>query len=151
MPNLRWVEADMRQFELDDQFGLVIIPGHSFQFMLTAEDQLQCLATIRRHLMPGGRLVVHLDHQKLDWLGGLIGGKNNIFELAHELAHPRTGQPVRIFMPGPTSRPRRSRRFARGARHWRRAARSLSDVKACRCGCIVCFALRWSICWHAPG
>ena len=31
IPNLKWVEADMRDFELGETFDLVLIPGHAFQ------------------------------------------------------------------------------------------------------------------------
>ena len=62
VPNARWVEADMRSFALGEAFGLILIPGHAFQSMLTPEDQLACLGCVRRHLAPGGTLVVHLDH-----------------------------------------------------------------------------------------
>lgn len=84
LPNVRWVEADMQAFELGERFDLILIPGHSFQFMLTPADQVACLACIRRHLAPGGKLVVHLDHQHLDWLGGLSQGKGTAFELVGE-------------------------------------------------------------------
>ena len=63
MPNIRWVQGNMRAFELDERFGLAMIPGHSFLFLLTTEDQLSCLESIYRHLLPGGVLVIHLDHQ----------------------------------------------------------------------------------------
>lgn len=63
--------ADMRSFQLGRTFDLVIVPGHSFQFMLGIEDQISCLHAIRAHLAPGARLAVHVDHQDLAWLGGL--------------------------------------------------------------------------------
>jgi SAM-dependent methyltransferase len=94
MPNVRWLEADMRSFELGDTFGLAIIPGHSFQFMLTPEDQVACLACIRRHLDPNGLLVVHLDHLDVRWLGDLRGEKRGVFEPQQEVEHPRTGRRV---------------------------------------------------------
>ena len=84
LPNLRWVEADMQAFELGECFDLILIPGHSFQFMLTSADQFACLTCIRKHLVPGGKLVVHLDHQDLGWLGGLVQGQGTRFELAGE-------------------------------------------------------------------
>jgi SAM-dependent methyltransferase len=84
LPNLRWLEGDMRAFDLGERFALIIIPGHSFQFMLTPDDQLACLTCIRRHLAPGGRLAVHLDNQQLDWLGGLIRGQGTGFVLVGE-------------------------------------------------------------------
>lgn len=95
IPNVRWVEGDMRSFELGETFGLVIIPGHSFQFMLTPEDQVACLECIKRHLAPGGVLVVHLDHQDIGWLGDLLMEKGGVFETAGELMHPKTGRLIR--------------------------------------------------------
>lgn len=97
LPNMRWVEADMRSFELDRQFGLVTIPGHSFQNLLTPADQLACLREAGRHLAPDGRFVVHLDHQDLDWLGEISPGGRlaGVFEPAATATHPDTGRPVR--------------------------------------------------------
>ncbi len=96
MPNVRWVEGNMRSFELGERFGLVIIPGHSFLFMLTPDDQVACLECIQRHLLPGGMLVVHLDHQDLDWLGEIGGPKARVFETSQRtLSHPQSGNPIR--------------------------------------------------------
>ncbi len=96
LPNARWVEGNMLSFELDERFGLVIIPGHSFLFMLTPADQVACLECIRRHLLPGGVLVVHLDHQDLDWLGEIGGPKSRVFETYQRTPkHPISGNPVR--------------------------------------------------------
>lgn len=52
------VEADMRQFDLGRAFSLLTIPFRSFQHLLTVEDQLACLNTIHRHLVPGGRVIL---------------------------------------------------------------------------------------------
>jgi ubiquinone/menaquinone biosynthesis C-methylase UbiE len=95
MSTIRWVEADMRWFDLGESFGLVIIPGHSFQNLVTAADQVACLASIERHLVPGGTLVVHLDHQDVSWLGDLRRDRGGVFEAAGQFAHPQTGRPVR--------------------------------------------------------
>ena len=43
LDHVRWAEGDMRSFELDEAFELVIIPGHSFQNLNTAQDQAACL------------------------------------------------------------------------------------------------------------
>jgi SAM-dependent methyltransferase len=50
--------ADMRDFALERVFGLVTIPYHTFQHLLREEDQRGCLECVRRHLAPGGRLVL---------------------------------------------------------------------------------------------
>ena len=96
MSNARWVQADMRSFDLGATFGLVTIPGHSFQHMLTPDDQMACLACIRRHLTAGGVLVVHLDHQDVAWLGELCTGQGGILTPAQEVTHPRSGCRVRV-------------------------------------------------------
>jgi len=90
-PGPRWVQADMRSFDFGQTFALAIIPGHSFQFMLSGEDQLSCLGSIRRHLEPGGRLVVHLDHQDPRWLADVAEGRPDRAESSRELIHPSTG------------------------------------------------------------
>ncbi len=97
MPNIQWVQADMRSFELGQQFGLILIPGHAFQNLNTPQDQVACLECIRRHLAPGARLVVHLDHQELAWLGGLVSGKGGQFEAEERFTHPQTGRPVQAW------------------------------------------------------
>jgi SAM-dependent methyltransferase len=94
---IRWVQGDMRSFSLGETFGLVIIPGHSFQNIVTAADQVACLESIERHLTPGGVLVVHLDHQDVSWLGDLKQDKGGVFEMAGQFSHPKTGRPIRTW------------------------------------------------------
>jgi len=62
------VEADMRSFHLGRTFALVTIPFRPFQHLLTVDDQLACLATIRRHLADDGRLILDLFNPSLDLL-----------------------------------------------------------------------------------
>lgn len=95
LTNIRWIEGDMQAFELGERFDLILMPGHSFQFMLTPADQAACLACLRRHLASGGKLVVHLDHQHLDWLGDLIQGQGTGFELVGEYRLGPAGSSVR--------------------------------------------------------
>lgn len=94
---VRWVQADMRTLDLDQTFGLILVPGHSFQFMLTPEDQVGALETFRRHLAPDGILILHLDHQSVGWLGDLLDELGGKFEPAREVVHPRTGRTIRRF------------------------------------------------------
>ncbi len=92
---VRWMEGDMRTLELGRTFGLIIIPGHSFQLMLTPEDQVKALDTFKHHLEPGGTLVIHLDHQSVDWLGDLLGDLGGKFEQGKNVIHPGTGHSIR--------------------------------------------------------
>jgi SAM-dependent methyltransferase len=93
--SLGWIEGDMRAFELGETFHLAIIPGHGFQNLLTAEDQRACLESARRHLAPGGLLVVHLDHQSVDWLGDLMGDGKGAFEAGEQFLYPGTERQIR--------------------------------------------------------
>jgi SAM-dependent methyltransferase len=92
--NIAWVQGDMKDFDLGRRFGVIIIPGHSFQSMLTPGDQIACLECIRRHLSPGGLLVIHLDHQDFTWLAGLLGEKGGVFEPSTAVTHPLTGHRI---------------------------------------------------------
>lgn len=89
--NVSWVKGDMRSFDLGQKFGLILMPGHSFQAMCTPEDQVRALETFRQHLAPGGILVVHLDHQSVDWLGDLLQDLGGKFEPVTTVTHPHTG------------------------------------------------------------
>ena len=62
------VEGDMRAFSLDHAFSLITMPFRPFQHLVTVEDQLACLACIRRHLAPGGRLILDLFNPSIDAL-----------------------------------------------------------------------------------
>ncbi len=92
--NVHWVKGDMRSFDLGKKYQLVIIPGHSFQFMLSVNDQYNCLMCIQRHLVPDGLFVVHLDHQDFTWLGDLISGKCH-YESEVDIIHPVTKEKFR--------------------------------------------------------
>jgi SAM-dependent methyltransferase len=94
----RWIVADMRTFELSERFDLAIIPGHSFQHLNNPGDQVACLECIKRHLNPGGSLVVHLDHVNVEnvrWLADLTGDRRGVFEAAEVVPHPLSGNQVR--------------------------------------------------------
>jgi 2-polyprenyl-3-methyl-5-hydroxy-6-metoxy-1,4-benzoquinol methylase len=51
---IRWVEADARFFELGTQYQFIFITGNAFQAFLRREDQEALLASVKRHLLPGG-------------------------------------------------------------------------------------------------
>jgi SAM-dependent methyltransferase len=67
-PNLRFLRGDMRRFALPRRFALVLIPFRAFQHLLTVRDQRACLACVRRHLRPGGRLIIDLFDPRLEFL-----------------------------------------------------------------------------------
>lgn len=95
MSNVHWVQGDMRTFELGKKFGIILIPGHAFQFMNTPGDQVSCLERIKCHLVPDGILVIHLDHQDITWLGDLVKNKPAGYKKRPLLIHPGSGKSYR--------------------------------------------------------
>jgi ubiquinone/menaquinone biosynthesis C-methylase UbiE len=95
LPNVNWVLGDMRTFELRRKFGYVISPGHSFQFMTTPDDQVKCLEQIKKHLIPDGLVVIHIDHQDISWLADLIGKRESASFIGRIKIHPVTGEKFR--------------------------------------------------------
>jgi ubiquinone/menaquinone biosynthesis C-methylase UbiE len=95
LTNVRWVRGDMRSFDLEETFGLIIVPGHSFQFMCTPQDQIKALETFRHHLTSGGTLVLHINHDDVEWLGDLLRNPGGRFEPVCEIRHPQTDRRMR--------------------------------------------------------
>ncbi len=95
LPNVNWILSDMRTFEIGAMFGCVIIPGHSFQFMTTPDDQVKCLEQIKKHLVTDGLAVIHLDHQNIGWLADLIGKRESAYEIGSILTDSATGEKFR--------------------------------------------------------
>lgn len=52
------VEADMKDFKLNDMFDGVFIPNNSFGCLTALADQKTCLQTIHEHLDPQGLMVI---------------------------------------------------------------------------------------------
>ena len=55
---VQFVAGDMRRFKLDQYFGLIVAPLNTFLHNLTLDDQLATLACLKKHLRPGGLLVL---------------------------------------------------------------------------------------------
>jgi SAM-dependent methyltransferase len=88
---LRFVEADMTEFRLGRRFGLAFAAFRVFMHLLDPEAQRASLAAVRRHLRPGGLLVIDVFDPKLGWLEpGGPGPEDDV-----EVRHPVTGHRVR--------------------------------------------------------
>jgi SAM-dependent methyltransferase len=62
------LRMDMRNFELGCQFRLATVPFRPFQHLISVEDQMSCLASIHRHLIQGGKLILDLFNPSLEAL-----------------------------------------------------------------------------------
>ncbi|NNL67629.1 MAG: class I SAM-dependent methyltransferase [Myxococcales bacterium] len=64
---LRLVEGRMQDFDLgEDRFALVTAPFRAFQHLQDVDDQLACLARVKRHLVPGGAFAFDCFDPRLD-------------------------------------------------------------------------------------
>jgi len=52
--NIHLMHADVRDFELNEEFGLICFPSFSFDHILDRGSQLRALRQIRKHLKPDG-------------------------------------------------------------------------------------------------
>ncbi len=59
------VEGDMESFDLHRRFSLVTVPFRSIGHLLEIDAQVRFLETVRRHLLPGGRLAFDFFHPDL--------------------------------------------------------------------------------------
>ena len=57
---IKIIKRDVRDLELAQKFSLVIFPYRGFQSLLTVEDQVNALNSLRNHLEPGGKLIITL-------------------------------------------------------------------------------------------
>lgn len=58
--SLRLLQGDMRNFDLGQTFSLIMIPFRSFLHLLQIHEQMKALTCIRKHLAPGGKLVMNV-------------------------------------------------------------------------------------------
>ena len=89
----RFVRGNMADFDLGEQFALAIIPFRAFLMLLTIEDQRSALGSIRRHLRPGGGLIIDIFDPRLDLLA------ETRFTPRREvpaMTHPETGNVVSV-------------------------------------------------------
>ena len=54
---VRWEKQDCSRFVLEERSRLVYMVGNSFQHFLTNESQTDLLASVNRHLEPGGEFI----------------------------------------------------------------------------------------------
>lgn len=77
---VRLVEGDMRDFDLGETFSLVTTPFRPFQHLLTTEDQIRCISCIKKHLVPGGFLILDIFNPSLASLTADNLGEEQGFE-----------------------------------------------------------------------
>ena len=91
---IRLYNRDMSNFQLDQQFGFIIIADNSLRELTTKEQQLSCLKCVDHHLQPGGKFLVtvrRFDPTKFK------NGRRDI-PWSDPIRHPNTNDSVRRRM-----------------------------------------------------
>jgi SAM-dependent methyltransferase len=60
--------GDMRAFDFGRTYGLIIVPFHSLQYLLTLDDQIAALRCFERHLAGGGHLAFNVFYPRYELL-----------------------------------------------------------------------------------
>jgi ubiquinone/menaquinone biosynthesis C-methylase UbiE len=94
---VRWVQADMREFQLEERFGLAIIPARSFLHLLNPSDQIQALSNIHRHLLPGARLILNFFVPNLHMIAEHTTTTREMLKFMHEFVEPESGARIAVW------------------------------------------------------
>lgn len=90
------IQADFRSFQLDRAFGLAWCGYNGFLHLHEQDEQLAALRCWRRHLRPGGVLVIDVENPRLERLAALDGS----LELSARWQDAETGHTVQAFYAG---------------------------------------------------
>jgi len=72
----RFLDGDMRRFDLGRKFKLIFVPAQSLSHLHTREEIEECFACVRRHLAEDGRFVIELFNPSLRLLARESGCRN---------------------------------------------------------------------------
>lgn len=85
---VQWVQGNMSSFDLGGQFSTVLIAGNSLLHLLSREDLKHCLSSVRRHLVPDGRLIFDVFNPDVRQLARNSQQRYPLFKVKH----PQRGQ-----------------------------------------------------------
>ena len=77
---VEWIRADMRDFDVEKVFSLIILPSNALCHLLNLSDFEACLANVRKHLAPGGRFVIDVFVPKMELLINTPGERSPFAE-----------------------------------------------------------------------
>lgn len=65
---VEWIIGDIRNFDLNKKFQLIIFPLNTICHLYTLEDLEGCLLCVKKHLKPNGRFITSTFNPRLDIL-----------------------------------------------------------------------------------
>ena len=93
LPHLELVHGRIETFDLQRQFGVIVLALSSFYCLASVEAQERALRNMRRHLRPGGRLVMDMFVPSAAHVGKPLTGNQagEATRLVARLSDPVTG------------------------------------------------------------
>jgi ubiquinone/menaquinone biosynthesis C-methylase UbiE len=88
---IRLVEADMKDFSLNDSFDGVFLTNNSFGYLTQLCDRHSCLQAIHHHLNPHGLMVIEERNYTPEVLAGM-GQKQRAVTIQMARVNPATGK-----------------------------------------------------------
>ena len=79
-----WVRGDMRELDLGRTFDRVIVPANALLHLHETDDLVGCLRAVRRHLAPGGRLVLDVFNPSVQVLARADGVRRRRDDLSFD-------------------------------------------------------------------
>lgn len=64
---VEWIQTRAQDYRSDHRFDLIVMMGHVFQILITDEEILAVLSTMRRHLKPGGQAAFETRNPNIEW------------------------------------------------------------------------------------
>ena len=85
---LQVIEADMRDFALDEQFAFIAMPYRAFMHLLEPGEQRGCLACVRRHLAPDGLFILNTWAARPSSIAPYLGAQSGALRLVDKHTDP---------------------------------------------------------------
>lgn len=76
--NIRFLQEDIRSFDLGEKFRLIFIPAQSLSHLHTRPEVEHCLACVRRHLSGDGRFLIELFNPSFRFLARDTGQRYSV-------------------------------------------------------------------------
>ena len=97
---IEFIPANMCDFALPARFALIFIAGNTLQHLLAPGDLSRCFACVRRHLLPGGRLVFDNAVPDPSQLAKDSGQRHPVMQVSHPIHGLVTLEERATYNPG---------------------------------------------------
>lgn len=76
--SIRFLQGDMRSFDLGEKFNFIVVPAQSLSHLRTRKEIEDCLSCVQHHLAGGGRLLIELFNPSVSMLARESGRRYSV-------------------------------------------------------------------------